>query len=211
MKVDSPVARCVVTVGFVRPGGPVERRVVTELGEQFPAVLDAAAAGDSEAFAVLWRSAHPMLLRYLRVLCGDAAEDVASEAWLRAIAKLGSFHGDEQGFRGWLVVIARNHARDVSRHAARRREALGPGPSEHQMIIDPDPAEVVLERAGTEAALRLVATLPSDQAELVALRVVVGLDVAGIAGRSPGAVGWPSIVACALWPGTCATGHRSRQ
>jgi RNA polymerase sigma-70 factor (ECF subfamily) len=164
---------------------------VAELGEQFPAVLSAAVAGDVEAFGVLWRSAHPMLLRYLRVLCGEAAEDVASETWLRAIAKLGSFHGDEQGFRGWLVVIARNHARDVHRHAARRPETLSPDLSEHQMIITPDPAELVLERAGTEAALRLVATLPPDQAEMVALRVVVGLDVADVArivGRSPGAV-----------------------
>ena len=47
---------------------------MAELGEQFPAVLSAAVAGDVEAFGVLWRSAHPMLLRYLRVLCGEAAE-----------------------------------------------------------------------------------------------------------------------------------------
>jgi RNA polymerase sigma-70 factor, ECF subfamily len=164
---------------------------VTELGERFPAVLSAAAAGEQEAFALLWRSAHPMLLRYLRVLCGEAAEDVASEAWLRAIAALGSFHGDENGFRGWLVVIARNHARDVNRRAARRRETLSPDPSKHQMTAAPDAAEAVLERSGTEAALRLVASLPADQAEMVALRVVVGLDVADVArivGRSPGAV-----------------------
>jgi RNA polymerase sigma-70 factor (ECF subfamily) len=164
---------------------------VIELGERFPAVLSAAVGGDPDAFAVLWRSAHPMLLRYLRVLCGEAAEDVASEAWLRTIAALGSFHGDEDGFRGWLVVIARNHARDLNRRAARRPETLSPDPSDDQLSAAADPADVAVERMATEAALRLVASLPPDQAEMVALRVVVGLDVADVArivGRSPGAV-----------------------
>ena len=48
-----------------------------------------------------------------------------------------------------------------------------------------------LERLSTDDALRLVASLPPDQAELVALRVIAGLDVAAVAaitGRSPGAV-----------------------
>jgi len=43
----------------------------------------------------------------------------------------------------------------------------------------------------TDQALRLVGTLPPDVAEMVALRVVAGLDpatVGEIVGRSPGAV-----------------------
>jgi RNA polymerase sigma-70 factor, ECF subfamily len=161
------------------------------LGERFPATLAAAASGDEDAFADLWRATHPMLLRYLHVLCGDAAEDVAAEAWMKAIRGLDTFHGDEQGFRGWLVVIARNHARDVSRRAARRPEVLEAELFEHQMDAAPDAAEAVLERRSTAAALRLVSTLPRDQAEMVALRVIIGLEVADVArivGRSPGAV-----------------------
>ena len=48
-----------------------------------------------------------------------------------------------------------------------------------------------MEREATAAALRLVATLPPDQAEMVMLRVVAGLDVAVVAelvGKKPGAV-----------------------
>jgi RNA polymerase sigma-70 factor (ECF subfamily) len=43
----------------------------------------------------------------------------------------------------------------------------------------------------TQRALRHIAALPPDQAELVVLRVVVGLDVGDVAtvtGRSPGSV-----------------------
>jgi RNA polymerase sigma-70 factor (ECF subfamily) len=162
------------------------------LGDRFEAVLHAAAAGDHEALGELWRATHPPLLRYLRVMCGDSADDVASETWLRAMPALHRFAGDESAFRGWLVVVARNHYRDLARRAARRPEDLSADMSEHLSAADPaDTAEAVLERRSTAAALRLVATLPPDQAELVVLRVVVGLDVADVArivGRSPGAV-----------------------
>jgi RNA polymerase sigma-70 factor (ECF subfamily) len=125
-------------------------------------------------------------------MCGDAAEDVASEAWLKAIGALDRFDGDEAAFRGWLVVIARNHFRDLARRAARRPEDLAGDLTEHLSVVDPtDTVEAVLERRSTAAALRLVATLPREQAELVLLRVVVGLDVADVAritGRTPGAV-----------------------
>jgi RNA polymerase sigma-70 factor (ECF subfamily) len=162
-----------------------------ELGPRFDAVLSAAAAGDRSAFAQLWRATHPMLLRYLRVVCGDDAEDVASQTWLKAIAALASFRGDESGFRGWLVVIARNQSRDLQRRVRRRRETLTDEPVEDARGWSADSAHLTIENAGTAAALRLVATLPPEQAELVMLRVVVGLDVAEVAritGRSSGSV-----------------------
>jgi RNA polymerase sigma-70 factor (ECF subfamily) len=163
---------------------------VNQLGEAFPAVLAAASAGDPDAFGQLWRSTHPLLLRYLRITAGDASEDVASETWLKVIKNLNSFSGDEQAFRAWLTVVARNTARDHARAAVRRPETpaaeLPP-----LRATGPDAADEALERLGTEKALRLLATLPPAQAEMVALRVIIGLepiDVARIVGRSPGAV-----------------------
>jgi len=164
---------------------------VNELGEEFSTILEQAVGGDQSAFELLWRATHPTLVRYLRVICGQSAEDVASEAWVKAIHALGSFHGDEQGFRGWLVVIARNHARDLARYAGRRPEILSSDLSHEQGGLESDTADVVLERLSTQEALRLLSTLPPSQAEMVALRVVIGLDVAEVArivGRSPGAV-----------------------
>src|ERR1017187_9720469 len=71
-----------------------------------PAVPDLASAladaqsGDSDAFRALYRHIQPRLLRYLRALVGDDAEDVASEAWLQGARDLQRFHGDHDGFRG---------------------------------------------------------------------------------------------------------------
>jgi RNA polymerase sigma-70 factor (ECF subfamily) len=54
-----------------------------------------------------------------------------------------------------------------------------------------DTAAGAIEAVSTDAALRLIATLPPDQAEAVMLRVVVGLDAetAGtVLGKRAGAV-----------------------
>ena len=64
-------------------------------------MLQAAVSGDEAAFARLWRDARPSLLRYLRVLAGDAAEDVDGEVWLEVARGLARFRGGEQEFRGW--------------------------------------------------------------------------------------------------------------
>ena len=64
--------------------------------------MDLTWSRDEDAFRVLYRTVQPGLLRYLRVLVGDDAEDVASEAWLQ-IARLGSTSA-VRGF--WRVQTA---------------------------------------------------------------------------------------------------------
>ena len=49
------------------------------IGEDFPAVLAAARQGDEGAFTVLWRDGNPALLRYLKVIAPESAEDVTAE------------------------------------------------------------------------------------------------------------------------------------
>jgi RNA polymerase sigma-70 factor (ECF subfamily) len=54
-----------------------------------------------------------------------------------------------------------------------------------------DTEQSALDRLGTEAALRVIAQLPPEHAELIVLRVVAGLDVAHVARmlhKSPGAI-----------------------
>ncbi len=160
------------------------------LGERFDESLAAAQLGDVDAFAELWRDAQPMLLRYLRVLAGDEADDLASATWLRVIESLTSFEGNEPQFRRWVVTIARHLHVDAGRRRARRPET----PTEELADLDgvsPDAQAGAEERMSTQAALALIATLPPAQAEVVMLRVVMGLDVADVAaivGKRPGAV-----------------------
>jgi RNA polymerase sigma-70 factor, ECF subfamily len=161
------------------------------IGPSFPAVLAAAQGGDEQAFAVLWRELQPPVLRYLRVAAPVAAEDLAADTWVSVIRGLGRFRGDEQRFRAWVFTVARHRAIDWRRQAVRRQAEAVPLDALPERPAPDDPAAAVLEAQSTRAALALLAELPADQAEVVALRVLGGLGVAEVAritGKRPGAV-----------------------
>lgn len=158
----------------------------------FDATVELLLAGDERAFATVYRSVHPGLVRYLSVLVGAVdAEDVASETWAQACRDLSRFKGDGDGFRGWVSTIARNRAMDHLRAQGRRPRA---GASEDVLADRPaleETAEFALTSLSTESAMALIRTLPQDQAEAVLLRAVMGLDAkaAGkVLGKRPGAV-----------------------
>jgi RNA polymerase sigma-70 factor, ECF subfamily len=154
--------------------------------------LDLARAGDEAGFVQLWRALQPPLLRYLTVRGNDGPEDLAAETWLQVVRDLHSFRGGLADFRAWLFTVARHRAIDQGRARAVRpvvpvADPAGTAPEASHPSAEQDAAE----REATAAALRLVASLPPDQAEMVMLRVVAGLDVASVAelvGKSPGAV-----------------------
>jgi RNA polymerase sigma-70 factor (ECF subfamily) len=111
---------------------------------------------------------------------------------LQIVRDLPSFIGTADGFRGWLFTIARHRAID----AARARAARPAVPVADINLVDrassaPSAESQALERISTDDAIALVARLPAEQAEMVALRVIAGLDVGSVAeivGKSPGAV-----------------------
>jgi RNA polymerase sigma-70 factor (ECF subfamily) len=141
--------------------------------------------------AQLWRALNPLILRYLRVVVGEAAEDVASETWLQAAREIRRFRGDATGFRVWLFRVARNRALGELRSSGRRREDPAGLTAAGEVAARDDPAAEAVERIATERALRMIAALPHNQAEAVMLRVVAGLDVsqtAAVLGKRPGAV-----------------------
>jgi RNA polymerase sigma-70 factor (ECF subfamily) len=170
------------------PTGSPARPEVADLSG---AVRDAQ-RGDPDAFRVLYRDTQPRLLRYLYTLVGDDAEDVASETWLQVARDLASFSGDHDGFRGWVTTIGRHRALDHLRNRGRRPPSV-PVPAEDLagLAAADDTAAGAIEAVSTDAAIRLIATLPADQAEAVLLRAVVGLDAdsAGrVLGKRAGAV-----------------------
>jgi len=170
------------------PAGSAVRPGVTDLSG---AVHDAQ-QGDTAAFRALYRDTQPRLLRYLYSLVGDDAEDVASETWLQVARDLASFTGDHDGFRGWVTTIGRHRALDhLRRNSRRAASVLVPIEDLAGLAAAEDTAASALEAVSTDAAIRLIATLPRDQAEAVLLRAVVGLDAdrAGqVLGKRAGAV-----------------------
>jgi RNA polymerase sigma-70 factor (ECF subfamily) len=156
----------------------------------FADVLAAAKAGDEDAFRALFRAVQPAVLRYLTVTAGSRAEDIAGETWVQVVRGLRDFVGDDAtAFRAWVLSIARHRRLDDLRAQARRPELTAAQPPEAADPVDVESTVTTL--VSTEAAIRLIATLPPDQAEVILLRVVADLDVATTAGlleKKPGAV-----------------------
>jgi RNA polymerase sigma-70 factor, ECF subfamily len=141
---------------------------------------------------VLYRDIQPRLLRYLRALAGQDAEDLASETWLQVTRDLPAFTGSYDGFRGWVATIARHRALDHLRARARKPPALAvPAEDLAAWPAADDTAARALDAVATGQAVALIATLPPDQAEAVLLRAVLGLDAATagqVLGKRPGAI-----------------------
>ena len=159
--------------------------------EAFESVLAGAQVGAEWALTILYRDLHPRVLRYLSVREPGEAEDLASDVWLDVAQGIGRFRGDEDGFRAWVFTIARRRLIDLRRRASVRNEKpvplellggdRGTGNAEGEAIAS----------LQTDAAFALIATLPSDQSDVVLLRVIGDLavaDVARILGKRPGAV-----------------------
>jgi RNA polymerase sigma-70 factor, ECF subfamily len=159
------------------------------VGDDFARVLADAQGGSEDQFAVLWRDTNPALLRYLRVLAPDNAEDIAAETWVHVIRGLPRFIGDEAAWRAWLFTTARRRLIDQAR--VRKRHPAEPldDVSAAEMPRTPDAAQIALENIATESAIALLSQLPPPQAEVIMLRVVAGLDtdaVAALLGKTPG-------------------------
>jgi RNA polymerase sigma-70 factor (ECF subfamily) len=159
--------------------------------DDFGQLLSRAKKGDEDAFSSIWRLYQHGLLRYLRVIGGQAADDLAADTWLQVIRKLSTFEGDDKAFRAWLYTIARHRHIDWRRQAGRRKESLVELEVLDRLPGTDDTSGTFDTAVSTQSAVALISTLPADQAEAVMLRTVAGLPVSVVAeimGRPPGTV-----------------------
>jgi RNA polymerase sigma-70 factor (ECF subfamily) len=169
---------------------PARRAFLGTPGD-FDQLLGYAKKGDEEAFAAIWRLFQPGLLRYLRVIAGQAADDLAADTWLQVTRKVTTFEGNEKAFRAWLYTIARHRHIDWRRLATRRKESLVEIEVLDRLPGSDDTSSMYETAMSTQSAVALISTLPPDQAEAVMLRTVGGLSVSVVAeimGRPPGTV-----------------------
>jgi RNA polymerase sigma-70 factor (ECF subfamily) len=162
------------------------------VGPEFDTVLAAAQEGSDWAVTILYRELNPLLLRYLGARAPDAAEDLAAETWLAAAGQLGSFIGGEAAFRGWMFTIA--HRRVIQRwreNGRRRTDLVAPAALADWAGPDDPEAAGIKSLSARETAAAIAAVLPPDQADVVLLRMIAGLDVSEVAeilGKRAGAV-----------------------
>jgi RNA polymerase sigma-70 factor, ECF subfamily len=137
-----------------------------------------AQSGDEAAWRDLYDANAGRLLWWLRSRpSGDAAvafDDVAAEAWLTAAQRIADFSGNSSDFAGWPLGIARNIVLNTNRRSI-RRATFTAHIDEGDPVANPDAYAGV---DGADWTRRLLAHLPTREAEVVACIDVVGLDVA---------------------------------
>jgi RNA polymerase sigma-70 factor (ECF subfamily) len=162
------------------------------LGEQFEPTLQAARRGEEQAIAALYSDANPSLLRYLRAREPHDADDLASEIWISLARQIPDFDGDERHWWGLVFLVARRCLNDHWKR--RRRRRTEPADAETfagqagQIDVEATGIQSIADR---EALALVTATLSPDQADVILLRVVAGLDVDEVAtaiGKRPGTV-----------------------
>jgi RNA polymerase sigma-70 factor, ECF subfamily len=141
-------------------------------------LVSRAQKGDRQAFAALVEQYWDGLYRWLYHVTHhrQAAEDLAQEAFLKALAGLGSFQAGSN-FRAWLFRIAYNSFLNQRRSESRARQLFPDTvPTPHH-----GPAEQVMSRENLQVLTRAVGRLPPDFRAAFLLRVEEGLSFREIA------------------------------
>jgi RNA polymerase sigma factor (sigma-70 family) len=144
-------------------------------------LVERAAAGDEVAFTRIVAAHHDAMARVAFIVTGDLdlADDATAAAWAIAWRRIGSLR-DPDKLRSWLVSIAANEARGISR--ARRRHRVVELDVAADLAADQfDPGDLAADVDLANALSRLSA----DDRTLLALRYVAGFDSFEI-GRATG-------------------------
>ena len=148
---------------------------------------------DPAVFVRLYRRHYDAVFRYCvhRLFERQAAEDLASQVFLKVVEKFKCFEGNEQQFRNWLYTIATNAVNEHLRKRAyrsrllkRAREQANSRAIDCQSPVEQSTERLVLLR---EAVLSLK---PRYQT-IITLRFFESLkltEIAEVLGSSPGTV-----------------------
>jgi RNA polymerase sigma-70 factor (ECF subfamily) len=167
------------------------KRTEKQADERSPAQSDErllieAAQKDPARFGELYERNFERVYAFVarRVHDRDAAEEISSEVFHQALAKIGRFEWRGVPFAAWLYRIASNAIADLWKHSAREQTDPAPdGPS-----ANPVDLEEIEHRA---RLFESVKSLPADQRRVIEMRFAEEKSIREIArelGRTAGAV-----------------------
>ena len=138
-------------------------------------LVEAAKAGDAEAFGAVFDTYHDGVYRYVASRVGrpSDAEDLTQLVFVKALEALPRYEARGIPFGGWLFRLARNTVID---HLRTRREhveleALAERPDE-----GPGPDDLAAARQEVAAVGVALAALTDEQRDAIALRFFAGLS-----------------------------------
>lgn len=146
-----------------------------------------AATGDAAATSRLLRSLASRVVRVVRAVLGSShpdVDDVAQQALIGFIQALPAFRGDCDPAR-YATTIAVRTAIGARRRVRLEHSRRDPG-ADADAVASPamEPGEEIASQRRKEVLRELLAELPPEQAEALAMRVVLGWSLEEIAGQS---------------------------
>lgn len=157
---------------------------------EFDTVIAAARGGSAAAFERIFTALSPVVEGYLRLQGAAEPEDLTSEVFVAVLRNVGSFDGDESGFRSWVFTIAHRRLQDERRRSYRRPAASPLAEAPDRPAAD-DVERTVAESLATDRVRALCERLSADQREVLLMRLVGPLtveEVANALGKTEGAV-----------------------
>jgi RNA polymerase sigma-70 factor (ECF subfamily) len=155
-------------------------------------LIEAAQAGDREAFGRLYSRYAPGVSRFVgsRLRDRDLAQDLTSETFARALRRIDSVSYQGRDAGAWFTTIARNLITEHVKSSRVQRETVtaefDDAGTDHE-----SPEQAVIRRDAAADVRRRVSQLPTDQQECIRLRYFQDLSVAetaAVMGRNEGAV-----------------------
>jgi RNA polymerase sigma-70 factor (ECF subfamily) len=135
-----------------------------------------------------------LALRYARARLGrfgaeDVAQDVAQEVCMAVHTGLRTYDDRGLPFEAFVYSIAARKVADAQRQLIRGPESVAEVPEASDLAAGPEHVALVRDEAGR--AMTLIRTLPTQQQEILTLRVAVGMstdETAAALGMTPGAI-----------------------
>ncbi|HSO36620.1 MAG TPA: sigma-70 family RNA polymerase sigma factor [Labilithrix sp.] len=158
-----------------------------------PATLDAialarlAATGDAAATSRLLRSLASRVVRVVRAVLGGShpdVDDVSQQALIGFIQALPAFRGDSDPARYATTIAVRTAIAARRRTKVDRSRRDDEADAETVATAQPGPGEEIAAQRRKEILRGLLAELPTEQAEALAMRVVLGWSLEEIAVQS---------------------------
>jgi RNA polymerase sigma-70 factor (ECF subfamily) len=158
--------------------------------EAIERLVEAASAGDPEAFGALFDHYHAPVYRYVVARVGrpSDAEDLAQLVFVKALEALPRYQSRGVPFGGWLFRLARNVVID---HIRTRRDHVTLDLIAERAHADGGPDELAALRQEMDSVAGAIRRLTPDQREAIELRFFAGLsarEAAVAMGRQEGTV-----------------------
>ena len=144
-------------------------------------LLEQASRADPAALGVLYDQYSGKIYSYIyhRVGQVELAEDLTAQVFMRMLEAVSSGRSWQSSFSGWLYRIAHNLVID---HYRRRGRATFVDIDDASPISsEAEPFEVVEARLNGERIQAALSRLTDEQAEVITLRFIEGLNIAEVA------------------------------